>query len=69
LLLPTLAGLLVERAIYKMNSFQFTRSARLALAHLRSARYAHRIATSTQPLRYSLAATLFRCLQNGKEDA
>src|SRR5208283_6212367 len=33
LLPPTLAGLLVERVIYKVNSFQFTRSARLALAH------------------------------------
>ncbi len=28
----TLAGLLVERVIYKVNSFQFTRSARLVLA-------------------------------------
>lgn len=32
LLPPTLAGLLVERVIHKVNSFQFTRSARLALA-------------------------------------
>ena len=33
-LLPlALAGLLVERVIYKVNSFQFTRSARLVLAH------------------------------------
>ena len=32
-LLPlALAGLLVERVIYKVNSFQFTRSARLVLA-------------------------------------
>ena len=32
LLPPALAGLLVERVIYKVNSFQFTRSARLVLA-------------------------------------
>ena len=32
LLPPTLAGLLVERVIYKVNSSQFTRSARLILA-------------------------------------
>ena len=37
-LLPrALAGLLVERVIYKVNSFQFTRSARLILALRRSA--------------------------------
>ena len=32
LLRPALAGLLVERVIYKVNSSQFTRSARLVLA-------------------------------------
>jgi hypothetical protein len=32
LLQPTLAWLLVERVIYKVNSSQFTRSARLGLA-------------------------------------
>ena len=37
-LLPrTLAELLVERVIYKVNSFQFTRSARLLLALQRNA--------------------------------
>ncbi len=32
---PALAWLLAERVIYKVNSFQFTRSARLTLAHQR----------------------------------
>ncbi len=45
-LLPrTLAGLLVERVIYKVNSFQFTRSARLLLALHRNAKYAYLGAT------------------------
>ena len=36
-----LAGLLVERVIYKVNSFQFTRSARLILALQTNANYAY----------------------------
>jgi hypothetical protein len=50
-LLPlALAGLLVERVIHKVNSFQFTRSARLVLALQRSAQYAHLSATCLFPL-------------------
>src|SRR5271170_7275012 len=45
-LLPlALAGLLVERVIYKVNSFQFTRSTRLILALQSSADSAHVCAT------------------------
>ncbi len=45
-LLPlALAGLLVERVIYKVNSFQFTRSARLLLALQRNAKNAYLCAT------------------------
>jgi len=41
-LLPlALAGLHVERVIYKVNSFQFTRSARLVLALQRKAKHAY----------------------------
>ena len=49
-LLPlALAGLLVERVIYKVNSFQFTRSTRLVLALPRSAPNAHLGATFAVP--------------------
>jgi len=45
-LLPlALAGLHVERVIYKVNSFQFTRSARLVLALQRNANCAYLCAT------------------------
>jgi|GEM_PF-3791482 len=45
-LLPlALAGLHVERVIYKVNSFQFTRSARLVLALQRNAKDAYLCAT------------------------
>ncbi|MGD0130066.1 MAG: hypothetical protein ABSF46_32505, partial [Terriglobia bacterium] len=45
-LLPlALAGLHVERVIYKVNSFQFTRSARLVLALQRNANGTHLCAT------------------------
>ena len=52
-LLPlALTGLLVERVIYKVNSFQFTRSTRLVLALQRKANCAYLCATPLAERRY-----------------
>jgi hypothetical protein len=44
-----LAGLLVERVIYKVNSFQFTRSARLVLALQRKPKCGYLCAAPVSP--------------------